>query len=119
MSNTYAPEGINNVMSDSAKLANMSTTQEIIIQGLTRGGKTFRPSDWAERISSVLSTYGKDHRMSYSLYVKPVTIDGVKCVVINPKLEATDPRALSFLLTFARENDLQVIDKRTPASASP
>ena len=50
--------------------------------------------------------------MSYSPYVQPVTIDGVKSVVINLKLEETDPRGLNFLLNFARENDLQIVDKR-------
>lgn len=90
----------------------MNPTDEIVIRGLTSSGVTFRPSDWAERISGVLSTYGNDHRMSYSPYVKPVTIDGVKSVVIDPKLQETDPRGLSFLLNFARENDLQIVDNR-------
>lgn len=90
----------------------MNSTDEIVIRGVTSSGATFRPSDWAERISGVLSTYGKDHRMNYSPYVKPVTIDGVKSVVINPKLQETDPRGLSFLLNFARENDLQIVDNR-------
>lgn len=90
----------------------MSATQEIIIRGLTTGGEIFRPSDWAERISSVLSTYGIDHRMNYSPYVKPVTMDGVRCVLVNQKLAESDPRALTFLLNFARENDLQLVDNR-------
>lgn len=94
----------------------MNATEEIVIRGLTTSGETFRPSDWAERISSVLSTYGIDHRMSYSPYVQPVTIDGVKSVVINLKLEETDPRGLNFLLNFARENDLQIVDKRVASS---
>ena len=94
----------------------MSATDEIIIRGVTSSGISFRPSDWAERISGVLSTYGKDHRMSYSPYVKPVTIDGVKSVVINLKLQETDPRGLSFLLNFARENDLQVVGNGSPQS---
>ena len=94
----------------------MNSTDEIVIRGVTSSGAIFRPSDWAERISGVLSTYGKDHRMSYSPYVKPVTLDGVKSVVINPKLQETDPRGLSFLLNFARENDLQVVDNRDTES---
>ena len=86
------------------------TSSELIIQGLTKSGKTFRPSDWAERLCGVFSTYGADHRMSFSPYVKPVTIDGVKCVKVGKALQQSEPAAYNFLLDFARENDLQVID---------
>ncbi len=85
---------------------------EMIIQGLTSAGKAFRPSDWAERLSGVLSTFGKDHRMSYSPYVRPVTIDGVKCVVVDNRLKEAEPKAHAFLMGFAKDNDLQVLDGR-------
>lgn len=87
-----------------------ATSSELIIQGLTKSGKTFRPSDWAERLCGVFSTYGADHRMSFSPYVKPVTINGVKCVKVGKALQQAEPSAYNFLLDFARENDLQVID---------
>ncbi|RIX67821.1 DUF3579 domain-containing protein, partial [Acidovorax cavernicola] len=32
-------------------------SQELFIQGLTRDGKTFRPSDWAERLAGVMSQF--------------------------------------------------------------
>lgn len=85
-------------------------TSEIVIQGLTKSGRTFRPSDWAERLSGVLSTFGEDNRMAYSPYVRPVTINGVKGVWVDKKLREVDPRAYNFLLAFARDNDLQVRD---------
>lgn len=83
---------------------------EILIQGITSAGRTFRPSDWAERLSGVMSTFGADHRMSYSPYVRPVTVGGIKCVVVDKKLQDVEPRAYSFLLGFARDNDLQIVD---------
>lgn len=83
----------------------------IIIQGLTLNGRTFRPSDWAERLSGVMSTVGGDRRMSYSPYVKPLTYEGVKSVVIERKLQEVDARAFEFLLNFARDNGLQVHEK--------
>ena len=46
---------------------------EFVIQGVTREGKPFRPSDWAERLCGVMSAFGGDHRMQYSPYVHPVT----------------------------------------------
>ncbi len=81
----------------------------IIIQGLTPSGKPFRPSDWADRLSGVFSVLGADHRLNYSPYVKPTTIDGVRCVVVDRKLEELEPRAFRFLLGFAKDNELRII----------
>ncbi len=92
-----------------------SNPPEIIIKGLTSAGKPFRPSDWAERLCGVFSTVGKDRRMSYSPYVRPVTIDVVKCVVVGKKLNETQPRAYAFLLAFAKDNDLQLVEGRRVA----
>lgn len=83
----------------------------LIIHGLTLNGRTFRPSDWAERLSGVLSTFGGDRRMSYSPYVHPLTLDGVKSVSVDKKLKEVDARAFEFLLGFARDNRLQVLDE--------
>ena len=44
----------------------MAATAEIaefVIVGTTLDGKSFRPSDWAERLSGVMSAFGGDHRM--------------------------------------------------------
>lgn len=87
---------------------------EILIQGLTSSGRTFRPSDWAERLSGSLSTFGEDHRMSYSPYVRPVTVGGVKCVIIDKQLQQEQPSSFAFLMSFARENDLTIIDPSIP-----
>lgn len=83
---------------------------EIIIKGVTRSGDEFRPSDWAERLSGILSTFGWDQKMSYSPYVRPLNIDGVRCVAIDRKLEIVNPRIFTFLMSFAKDNDLQVLD---------
>ena len=32
-------------------------SKEVFIQGLTLDGKTFRPSDWAERLAGVMSPF--------------------------------------------------------------
>ncbi|HEY1226010.1 MAG TPA: DUF3579 domain-containing protein, partial [Ramlibacter sp.] len=34
-----------------------SNAIEVLIQGTTRDGRTFRPSDWAERLAGVLSSF--------------------------------------------------------------
>ena len=85
---------------------------EFIIQGLTLDGKPFRPSDWAERLCGVMSVFGADNRMQYSPYVHPVTAAGIRCVVVDVRLEAIEPMAYRFLLSFAKDNELKTRDGR-------
>ena len=85
---------------------------EFVIQGLTNYGKPFRPSDWAERLCGVMSAFGGDHRMQYSPFVHPVTANGVRCVVVDIRLEEIEPMAYRFLLSFAKDNELKVRDGR-------
>ena len=90
---------------------------EIVIQGVTTAGRTFRPSDWAERLCGVMSTLGDDRQMRYSSFVRPVLMDGVRCVLVKPELKAIEPRAYRFLLDFANDNELVVIDPTRPEGA--
>ncbi len=85
---------------------------EFVILGVTRDGKPFRPSDWAERLCGVMSVFGGDHRMQYSPYVHPVTSNGVRSVVVDVRLEEIEPMAYRFLLAFAKDNELNVRDGR-------
>jgi len=86
----------------------------IIIQGVTVKGRAFRPSDWSERLCGIMSTFGGDHQMRYSPYVRPMMLDGVRCVIVEPALIETEPRAYRFLLDFARDNELTLIDLSAP-----
>src|SRR5256885_3845148 len=86
---------------------------EFVIQGVTLDGNAFRPSDWAERLCGVMSAFGGDHRMQYSPYVHPVTASGVRCVVVDVRLEEIEPMAYRFLLAFAKDNDLKVRDRKS------
>jgi hypothetical protein len=85
---------------------------EFVIQGISLDGKPFRPSDWAERLCGVMSAFGGDHRMQYSPYVHPITSNGIRCVVVDRRLEQIQPMAYRFLLNFAKDNELQVRDGR-------
>jgi len=95
---------------------------EIVIRGVTHAGKTFRPSDWAERLCGVMSAFGAERRMEYSPYVHPVNSGGAKCVVVSIELEELEPMAYKFLLNFAKDNELQVrpgrVAKRDAGDAS-
>ena len=85
---------------------------EVIIVGTTLDGKAFRPSEWAERLCGVMSAFGGAHRMQYSPFVHPITANGVRCVVVDVRLEEVEPMAYRFLLSFAKDNELQTRDGR-------
>ncbi len=96
----------------------MSTTnksREIFIQGLTRDGRSFRPSDWAERLAGAMSAFrpggmanSRFAAIGYSPYCVPTVVGKVKCVVVNEALRDIEPMAWDFVMNFARDNDLQV-----------
>ncbi|MES2935152.1 MAG: DUF3579 domain-containing protein [Pseudomonadota bacterium] len=89
---------------------------EFFILGLTQDGKQFRPSDWAERLCGVMACFrpagsgGPNAHLQYSPYVRPILLDGVRSVVVNDALRALEPLAYHFVLNFAKDNDLQIVD---------
>lgn len=90
-----------------------STPYEVFIQGITHAGRTFRPSDWAERLAGVMSQFRpggarRGSHLSYSPWCIPTVINGVKCVVVNSELRNHEPMAWDFVMNFAKDNDLQV-----------
>lgn len=88
--------------------------REFFIQGLTQDGKQFRPSDWAERLCGVMACFcpdgGPNAHLQYSPYVRPTMLGGVKSVVVNEELREVQPMAYHFVLNFAKDNNLQVVD---------
>jgi hypothetical protein len=89
----------------------------IVIQGITLSGRAFRPSDWSERLCGIMVTFGGDRQTRYSPYVRPVMLDGVRCVLVEAALADIEPRAYRFLFDFARDNELTVIDPSAEATA--
>ncbi|MEQ1590814.1 MAG: DUF3579 domain-containing protein [Thiobacillaceae bacterium] len=89
-----------------AFMADIPAGNPYIIRGITTKGGSFRPSDWAERLAGAFSVVAPDNRMNYSPHVQPMTLDGIRCVVVNRQLKAEDPHAYRFLQTFAKSNDL-------------
>ncbi len=84
-----------------------NATDRIVIKGVTRDGKTFRPSDWAQRLSTAVATQGPDRRIRFHPRVSMAIIDGYDCVVIDSRLAEEDPLLFEFLLNFARDNRLE------------
>jgi len=104
------------------------TAKQVFIQGVTRSGRTFRPSDWAERLAGVMSQFRPGgarpgSHLSYSPWCVPTTLGSVKCVIVHRDMQDAEPMAWDFCMNFARDNDLQVVeacllpeaaDKKTP-----
>ncbi len=91
--------------------------REIFIQGITLDGKAFRPSDWAERLAGAMSCFrpegtreGIGAFIGYSPLCVPRVINGVKCVIVNERLRDVEPMAWDFVMSFARDNRLQVAE---------
>lgn len=85
--------------------------KSVIIEGVTNEGQTFRPSDWAQRVSGNLATF-KDCRLHYSPLLQPsVNEEGNSCVILDPILKQTNPELYESLLEFARTNHLKICNE--------
>jgi Protein of unknown function (DUF3579) len=89
--------------------------RHVFILGLTQDGKTFRPSDWSERLAGVMSGFrpgGPQHgsHLGYSEWCLPTVVNGIKCVVVHRDLQDAEPMAWDFVINFGRDNQLQVTE---------
>ena len=91
---------------------------DLVIWGVTLAGRPFRPSDWAERLAGLVSVFGADQRLLYSPFVLPVTVGGVRAVVVGYSLATLEPRLFAFLAGFARDNELQCVEVAGALAAS-
>jgi hypothetical protein len=89
--------------------------RQFYIHGVTHDGRTFRPSDWAERLAGAMSSFrpggaagGIGAHIGYSPYCVPQTLDGVRCVLVSEALRDIEPMAWDFVMNFARDNGLPV-----------
>jgi hypothetical protein len=93
---------------------------EYVIRGITSRGLAFRPGDWSERLAGVMSNFGPcavgiDARLRYSYYVRPATVEAMKCVILDSRLRDIEPLAFASVLRFASDNDL-VVTRRSPST---
>lgn len=92
---------------------------EIIIEGITRDGKQFRPSDWVDRMCSTFATFGDNRKLRYSPYLKPEMVNGVRCLAVDLMLKDTNPEGFEQLMHFVEENQLNVKDEAGNVITAP
>lgn len=96
-------------------MANPNTAvepEEWLIMGITPNGRPFRPSDWAERLCGVVAQYNCG-RLIYSVHAQPVSRQGQICLVVETVLRDINPDAYEFIMGFARDNQLKVVEGRS------
>ena len=91
----------------------IALTRKVFILGLTHHGKPFRPSDWAERLAGVMSSFRPGgsqpgSHLSYSPWCLPAAVGDLSCVAVHHDLRDHDVMAWDFCMNFARDNGLQV-----------
>jgi Protein of unknown function (DUF3579) len=95
-----------------------------IIYGKTVNGQLFRPTDWADRLCGILAHHKENsndskkvqsrrgnNTITYSEYLMPTVVDGIRSVALDGRLGDIEPLALNFVLNFASDNQL-VIEKQ-------
>jgi len=97
--------------------------RKFVIQGTTRDGKAFRPSDWAERLAGAMSSFrpegsatGMTSFIGYSPLCVPRVVGGVRSIIVDETLRSIEPMAWDFVMNFARDNNLVVIEPEVPPS---
>jgi len=96
------------------------TAEKVYILGITLGGRTFRPSDWAERLAGVMSQFRPGgarpgSHMAYSPWCVPTSVHGIRCVIVDERLRGHEVMAWDFCMNFAKDNALQVFHGVPPA----
>ena len=96
---------------------NPAQPRQFFIQGQTLDGRTFRPSDWAERLAGAMSSFrpggakgGIGAFIGYSPYCVPRLIANTKNVIVDERLKALEPMAWDFVMNFARDNQLKIVE---------
>ncbi|AXL48726.1 hypothetical protein DSC91_000239 [Paraburkholderia caffeinilytica] len=83
-----------------------------VIQGMTSQRKLFRPGDWAERLTGVITLFVGERypgiHIACTRLAMPVVERDLKCLRVAHELRLVCPDAFDFVMLFARDNDLAV-----------
>jgi len=81
-------------------------SSKLIVEGVNRKGELFRPTDWAQRLSSFGAEFGDDHRLHFSPLLHPNMNNDIICLVVDPLLAEQNPSVYEHVMKFVEVNDL-------------
>ena len=85
----------------------------MVIHGVTREGKLFRPRNWAERILGSVCKIGKNGKPDFfSQYIsmKYDNENNCKSLIVHEELEHENLPVYEFIVQFMTDNNLRVTD---------
>ncbi|AFT86156.1 DUF3579 domain-containing protein [Paraburkholderia phenoliruptrix] len=87
-----------------------------VIKGITHSQKSFRPGDWPERLTGVITLFVGERRpgihIACTRLAMPVVDAGTKCLFVSEELRVVCADAFDFVMRFAKDNDLPVETRR-------
>ncbi|CAB3714998.1 DUF3579 domain-containing protein [Paraburkholderia rhynchosiae] len=96
--------------------------QGYLIKGITHSQKTFRPGDWPERLTGVITLFVGERRpgihIACTRLAMPIVDSGIKCLFVSDELRSICADAFDFVMRFAEDNDLPVEVRRARKLAS-
>lgn len=85
----------------------------MLIKGVTRDDRKFRPSDWVDRLMGSISIYAKEEDAGrHDAIIECLCMterDGFRGIVLDHRIEGLAPQIHRFVLNFANDNNLQVV----------
>lgn len=86
--------------------------EHYLIRGETSQRGRFRPGDWAERLTGVITLFVGERcpgiHMASTRLAMPVVEQDIKCLRVAHELKHICPDAFDFVVRFARDNELVV-----------
>ncbi len=84
--------------------------KKFLIKGITLEGKTFRPSDWIDRLCSLAADFNHNHRLVFSSHLYPVMVENKRCLLVNEELSQHFPDMYKHVMNFVALNRLTCVE---------
>jgi hypothetical protein len=86
-----------------------------IIVGRENGkSQSFRPSDWAYRISEIASSMQDNGIPKYSEYLYPINYRGAKALYVDGKLKLEQVSLFNQVMEFVNLHNLTIVEHEEP-----
>lgn len=96
--------------------------QGYLIMGITHSQRIFRPGDWPERLTGVITLFVGERRpgihVACTRLAMPIVEEGTRCLFVSEELRLVCADAFDFVMRFASDNDLPVHTRRAQKLAA-